>query len=46
MAVYEALRTAAFEERCKIHDIVMEGVVLALKKRGYAGAETRAGKKT
>jgi hypothetical protein len=28
MAVYEALRTAAFEERCKIHDIVMEGVGL------------------
>jgi hypothetical protein len=26
VAVYEALRTAAFEERCKIHDIVMEGI--------------------
>jgi hypothetical protein len=35
-AVYEALREAAFHERCKIHDIVMEGIRAALKKRGYA----------
>ena len=35
-AVYEALREAAFHERCKIHDIVMEGIRTALKKRGYA----------
>jgi hypothetical protein len=34
-AVHEALREAAFKERCKIHDIVMEGIELALKKRGY-----------
>jgi len=33
-AVYEALREAAFEERVKIHDIVLEGVALALRKRG------------
>jgi hypothetical protein len=25
----------AFDERCKIHDLLMEGVELALKKRGY-----------
>ena len=34
-AAYEALREAAFNERCKIHDLLMEGVELALKKRGY-----------
>jgi hypothetical protein len=34
-AVHEALRETAFKERCKIHDIVMEGIELALKKRGY-----------
>jgi hypothetical protein len=34
-AVYEALRETAFHERCKIHDLVMEGIGLALKKRNY-----------
>jgi hypothetical protein len=34
-AAYEALRRVAFNERCKIHDLLMEGVELALKKRGY-----------
>ena len=33
-AVYEALRQVAFDERRKIHDLLMEGVELALKKRG------------
>jgi hypothetical protein len=33
-SVYEALRTAAFEERVKIHDLVLEGIELALRKRG------------
>jgi hypothetical protein len=33
--VYEALREAAFKERCKIHDLVMQGIDLALRKRGY-----------
>ena len=33
-ALYESLRRAAFEERRKIHDIVLEGVTLALRKRG------------
>jgi hypothetical protein len=36
--VYEALREAAFKERCKIHDIIMQGIDAALKKRGYPGA--------
>jgi hypothetical protein len=34
-AAYEALRQVAFDERRKIHDLLMEGVELALKKRGY-----------
>jgi hypothetical protein len=33
--VYEALRETAFKERCKIHDVIMEGIGAALKKRGY-----------
>jgi hypothetical protein len=32
-ALYEALREAAFRERCKIHDIVLEGIEMALRKR-------------
>jgi hypothetical protein len=44
-AVYEALREAAFHERCKIHDIVMEGIRAALKKRGYDTGEAKARKK-
>jgi hypothetical protein len=32
-AVHEALRAAAFKGRCKIHDIVLEGIELALRKR-------------
>jgi uncharacterized protein YqfA (UPF0365 family) len=34
-AVHEALREAAFKERVKIHDIIMEGIGLALRRRGY-----------
>jgi hypothetical protein len=45
-AFHDALREAAFHERCKIHDIVMEGIRAALKKRGYAvTAETKPAKK-
>jgi hypothetical protein len=40
-AVYEALREAAFMERCKIHDIIMEGISAALKKRGYPALDDR-----
>jgi hypothetical protein len=32
-ALYEGLRRAAFEERVKIHDIVLEGIQMALRKR-------------
>jgi hypothetical protein len=42
-AAYEALRKVAFDERCKIHDLLIEGVELALRKRGYpALADMRA----
>jgi hypothetical protein len=44
--VYEALRETAFQERCKIHDLVMEGIGLALRKRGYPTLDDlKAGKK-
>jgi hypothetical protein len=33
---YEALRQIAFDERCRIHDLMIEGIGLALKKRGYS----------
>jgi hypothetical protein len=32
---HEALREAAFRERRKIHDIVLEGIDLALRKRQH-----------
>ena len=32
--LYEGLREAAFRERCKIHDIVLEGIEMVLRKRG------------
>ncbi len=35
LPVHEALREAAFKERGKIHDIIMEGTGLALRKRRY-----------
>ena len=35
--LYEGLRVAAFKERRKIHDIVLEGIELALRKRGRRG---------
>jgi len=44
--VYEALRKIAFEERLKIHDIVLEGIEAALRRRGYPSMENlKAGKK-
>ena len=44
--VYEALREAAFKERCKIHDLVMQGIDLALRKRGYPSVDDlRVGRK-
>ena len=44
--VYEALRETAFHERCKIHDLIMEGIGLALRKRGYPALDDlKAGRK-
>ena len=44
--VYEVLRKIAFEERVKIHDIVLEGIDAALRRRGYPSVESlKAGKK-
>jgi hypothetical protein len=43
--VYEALRKIAFEERLKIHDVVLEGIDLALRRRRYASIESLTGKK-
>src|SRR5215470_3267983 len=37
--IYEALRKIAFEERLKIHDVVLEGIDLALRRRGYPSIE-------
>jgi len=41
--VYEALRETAFKERCKIHELVMEGIGLALRKRGYPSIDALKG---
>jgi hypothetical protein len=38
-AVHEALREAAFKERCKIHDIIMQGIDAALQKYGHPSIE-------
>jgi hypothetical protein len=44
--VYEALRKIAFEERLKIHDVVLEGIDAALRRRGYPSIENlKAGTK-
>ena len=44
--VYEALRKIAFDERVKIHDLVLEGIDAALRRRGYPSVESlKAGKR-
>jgi hypothetical protein len=44
--VYEALRKIAFDERVKIHDLVIEGVGATLRWRGYPSIENlKAGKR-
>jgi hypothetical protein len=44
--VYEALRKIAFDEQVKIHDLVLEGIDAALRRRGYPSVENlMAGKK-
>jgi len=39
-AAYEALREVAFKERAKIHDLVLQGIELSLRKRGYPSIES------
>jgi hypothetical protein len=44
--VYGALRKIAFDERIKIHDLVLEGIDAALRRRGYPSVEgLKAGKR-
>jgi hypothetical protein len=44
--VYEALRQIAFDERAKIHDLVMQGIEAVLRKRGYPSVDDlKSGKK-
>ena len=43
--VYEALRKIAFDERLKIHDVVLEGIDSALRRRGYPSIETLKAKR-
>lgn len=38
--VYEALRKVAFDERAKIHDLVLEGIDGVLRRRGLPSVET------
>ena len=44
--VYEVLRKVAFDERVKIHDLVIEGIDTVLQRRGYPSIERfKSGKK-
>jgi hypothetical protein len=44
--VHDALRKIAFDERIKIHDLVIEGIDATLRRRGYPSVESlKAGKK-
>jgi hypothetical protein len=45
-AAYEVLRQVAFDERCKIRDLLIEGVELASKKRGYPALDEMAAEGT
>jgi hypothetical protein len=42
--VYEQLRVLAFEERRKMHDLLMEGLDLVFKQRGLRSIEDLTGK--
>jgi DNA mismatch repair ATPase MutL len=39
------LREIAFYERRKIHDLIMEGIAAALKRRGYQADDRNVGKR-
>jgi hypothetical protein len=42
--VYEQLRALAFEERRKMHDLLMEGLDLVFKQRGLRSIEDLTGR--
>jgi hypothetical protein len=42
VALHDELREAGFKERSKIHDIVLEGIELALRMRGMAESHSHA----
>jgi hypothetical protein len=42
--VYEQFRRLAFEERCKMHDLLMEGLDLVFKRRGLRSIENLTSK--
>lgn len=44
-AAYERLREIAFAERIKIHDLLMEGIDLAIEKRGHSERTQKSTKK-
>lgn len=44
-AVYDALREIAYNERLKIHDLVVEGIDAMLRKRGYPSVAALKGGK-
>jgi hypothetical protein len=37
--IYEALRRIAFDERVKIHDLVMQGIDAVLRRHGYPSVD-------
>jgi hypothetical protein len=43
--VHEALRKIAFDERVKIHSLVMEGIGVVLRRRGYPAIESLSAEK-
>jgi hypothetical protein len=45
--VYEVLRKIAFDERLKIHDLVLEGLDAVLRRRGCPSvADLKSGKRS
>jgi hypothetical protein len=44
--VHDALREIAYRERIKIHDVIIEGIDAALRRRGYPSIDKiKAGKR-
>jgi hypothetical protein len=41
-AAYERLREIAFSERCKIHELLMQGIDLVIAERGHPERATRS----